>query len=76
MMAVILPVMMLYMLWSAPSGLLVYWFVGNLVGFGQQLIINRLIKSEDDQGPPPEKDKAEKRPKKNLNTPSVSQARG
>ncbi|HEX5709192.1 MAG TPA: membrane protein insertase YidC, partial [Pyrinomonadaceae bacterium] len=76
MMAVILPVMMLYMLWSAPSGLLVYWFVGNLVGFGQQLLINRLIKSEDDQGPPPEKDKAEKRPKKNLNTPSVSQARG
>lgn len=75
MMAVILPVMMLYMLWSAPSGLLLYWFVGNLVGFGQQLLINRLIKSEDDQEPP-EKNKAETRPNKKLNTPSVSQARG
>src|SRR4030095_14263983 len=34
MMAVIMPLMMLYILWSAPAGLLVYWLVGNLVGFG------------------------------------------
>lgn len=56
MMAVVLPVMMLYMLWSAPSGLLVYWFVGNLVGFGQQLVINRMLKSEDDEPPPTERE--------------------
>lgn len=47
MMAVVLPAVMLYMLWTAPAGLLVYWFVGNIVGFVQQLIINRLVKSDD-----------------------------
>ncbi len=52
MMAVVLPVMMLYMMWSAPAGLLVYWLVGNIVGFSQQLLINRLIKSGDDEEPP------------------------
>jgi len=50
MMAVVLPAVMLYMLWTAPAGLLVYWFVGNIVGFAQQLIINRLVKTEDDGG--------------------------
>jgi YidC/Oxa1 family membrane protein insertase len=74
MMAVILPVMMLYMLWSAPSGLLVYWLVGNLVGFGQQMVINRMVKSEDD-GEPPEKKKAGTKSKKpKLGETSVSQA--
>lgn len=74
MMAVILPVMMLYMLWSAPSGLLVYWLVGNLVGFGQQMVINRMVKSEDD-GEPPEKDKAETKSKKpKLSETRISQA--
>ncbi len=59
MMAVVMPVMMLYILWSAPAGLLVYWLVGNLVGFGQQVLINRLIKSTDDEEPqPPVKGKA------------------
>ena len=38
MMAVGMPLFMLYILWSAPSGLLVYWLVGNIVGFGQQFI--------------------------------------
>ncbi len=74
MMAVIMPMMMLYILWSAPAGLLVYWLVGNLVGFGQQLIINRMLKSQDDQEqPPPEKDRAGSRPKKKLNDASPSQ---
>ncbi|HEY0078198.1 MAG TPA: membrane protein insertase YidC [Pyrinomonadaceae bacterium] len=61
MMAVVLPVMMLYMMWSAPAGLLVYWLVGNIVGFSQQLVINRMIKSEDDEEPP-QKTSAEKLP--------------
>jgi YidC/Oxa1 family membrane protein insertase len=76
MMAVIMPLMMLYILWSAPAGLLVYWLVGNLVGFGQQMLINRMLKkSEDDQEqPPPEKNQAGPRPKKNLNNARLTQA--
>jgi YidC/Oxa1 family membrane protein insertase len=65
MMAVGMPLFMLYILWSAPSGLLIYWLVGNIVGFLQQLIINRLTKSED-EGPPPEGKGAKKKPPKKL----------
>jgi YidC/Oxa1 family membrane protein insertase len=69
MMAVIMPLMMLYILWSAPAGLIVYWLVGNLVGFGQQVIINRMLKSKDDEAQPPtEKDRAGSRPKKKFMT--------
>ncbi|MCA1591056.1 MAG: membrane protein insertase YidC [Acidobacteria bacterium] len=75
MMAVVMPAMMLYIMWSAPAGLLVYWLVGNLVGFGQQVLINRLVKSEDDkEQQPPEKTGAGTRSKKNLNEARVSQA--
>lgn len=72
MMAIGMPLLMLWMLWSAPAGLLVYWLVGNLVGFGQQFIINRLTKTEDDEQPPAGK-KAETRSTKKLNA-RVSQA--
>src|SRR5947209_5695404 len=72
MMAIGMPLLMLWMLWSAPAGLLVYWLVGNIVGFGQQFIINRLTKTEDDQQPPTGK-KAETRTTKKLNA-RVSQA--
>jgi YidC/Oxa1 family membrane protein insertase len=44
MMSYLMPVMMLWVLWGAPSGLLLYWFVGNMVTFGQQMIINRMNK--------------------------------
>jgi len=64
MMAIMMPAFMLYILWSAPSGLLVYWIVGNFVGFGQQLLINRLVKSEDDEQPQPPPKKNETRPAK------------
>jgi YidC/Oxa1 family membrane protein insertase len=75
MMAVIMPVMMLYILWSAPAGLLVYWLVGNIVGFGQQMLINRMLKSKDDEAQPPqEKDRAGTRPKKKFNDASPTQA--
>jgi YidC/Oxa1 family membrane protein insertase len=66
MMAIGMPLLMLWMLWSAPAGLLVYWLVGNVVGFGQQFIINRLTKTKDDEQPPPGK-KAEARSTKKLN---------
>jgi len=45
MMTYFMPVMMLWVMWSAPSGLLLYWFFGNIVSFGQQMIINRLNKT-------------------------------
>jgi len=61
MMAVGMPLMMLYILWSAPAGLLIYWLVGNIVGFLQQFIINRMTKSED-EGPPPDAKGAKKKP--------------
>jgi YidC/Oxa1 family membrane protein insertase len=57
MMAIGMPVFMLYILWSAPSGLVLYWLVGNIVGFTQQFFINRWTKTDDDEvaAPPPAK---------------------
>jgi YidC/Oxa1 family membrane protein insertase len=75
MMAVVMPLMMLYILWSAPAGLLVYWLVGNLVGFGQQMLINRMLKnSEDNQEQPPKEKETGPRPKKKLNDARFTQA--
>ena len=51
MMAIGMPIFMLYVLWGAPSGLLLYWLVGNIVGFSQQFIINRWTRSEDPKVP-------------------------
>ena len=65
MMAIGMPVMMLYFMWSAPSGLVLYWLVGNIVGFSQQFLINHWTKSDEDKVPqPPEKGppKRKKRP--------------
>jgi YidC/Oxa1 family membrane protein insertase len=52
MMAIGMPIFMLYVLWGAPSGLLLYWLVGNIVGFSQQFLINHLTKSDEDASPP------------------------
>ena len=71
MMAVGMPLMMLYILWSAPAGLLIYWLVGNIVGFLQQFIINRMTKSED-EGPPPEEKGVKKKPSKKLKPAEAS----
>lgn len=65
MMAVGMPLFMLYILWSAPSGLLLYWLVGNIVGFLQQMIINKMTKEEE---PPPDEKAANKKPPKKLKT--------
>lgn len=53
MMAIGMPLFMLYILWSAPSGLVLYWLVGNIVGFTQQFLINRWTKTDDDPAPSP-----------------------
>ena len=68
MMAIGMPIFMLYVLWGAPSGLLLYWLVGNIVGFSQQFLINRLTRSEDDEPPTPiaPKSKAARKPKPSL----------
>ncbi|MGH9931588.1 MAG: membrane protein insertase YidC [Pyrinomonadaceae bacterium] len=49
MMAVGMPLFMLYILWSAPSGLLLYWLVGNIVGFAQQFVINKWTQPRADE---------------------------
>jgi len=64
MMAVGMPLFMLYILWSAPSGLVLYWLVGNIVGFAQQFLINHWTKPEDDkvESPPANKPPSRKKP--------------
>ncbi len=73
MMAIGMPLFMLYVLWSAPSGLLVYWLVGNIVGFSQQFLINHLTRSEDDKKPPEERPAAASS-RKRVTAARVSQA--
>jgi YidC/Oxa1 family membrane protein insertase len=73
MMAIGMPLFMLYVLWGAPAGLLVYWLVGNIVGFSQQFLINRYNRSEDDEAPPTEKT-TETRSRKKVGAARVSQA--
>lgn len=50
MMTYLMPAMMLWVMWTAPSGLLLYWFFGNIVSFGQQMLINRLNKTNTPPG--------------------------
>src|SRR5438034_7767183 len=64
MMAIGMPLFMLYIFWSAPAGRLLYCLVGYFVGFLQQMLINRLTK--EDESPPPEGKTAKKKPAKNL----------
>ncbi|HEX6718940.1 MAG TPA: membrane protein insertase YidC [Pyrinomonadaceae bacterium] len=69
MMAVGMPLFMLYILWSAPSGLVLYWLVGNIVGFTQQFLINRWTKPEDEEvAAPPAKGQASR--KKKVDAPA------
>src|SRR2546428_13037978 len=58
MMAVGMPLFMLYILWSAPAGLLLFLFVGNIVGFLQQIMINKMTKGET---PPPDRETAKEK---------------
>jgi len=46
MMTYLMPVMMLWIMWSAPAGLLIYWLFGNIVSFVQQIVINRMNKTD------------------------------
>jgi len=46
MMKYLMPIMMLWIGWSVPSGLLVYWIMGNVVSFIQQKFINNMNKTD------------------------------
>jgi YidC/Oxa1 family membrane protein insertase len=72
MMAIGMPLFMLYILWSAPSGLVLYWLVGNIVGFTQQFLINHWTKSDDEEvpAPPPAKGPAGRKKKADAPAPS------
>ena len=59
MMTYLMPVMMLWIMWSAPAGLLLYWFTGNVIMFGQQMLINRINKTDE----PPNQEIVETVPK-------------
>ena len=47
MMSYIMPLMMLWIMWSAPAGLLLYWCTGNIIMFGQQMLINWMNKEPE-----------------------------
>lgn len=79
MMAIGMPLFLLYILWGAPSGLLLYWLVGNIVGFSQQFLINYLTKEEDDaksnkDEEPPQEKRVKPRSRKKAVSERVSQA--
>jgi len=43
MMMITMPVMFTFLFYTVPSGLVLYWFVSNLLAIAQQLIINRRL---------------------------------
>jgi YidC/Oxa1 family membrane protein insertase len=51
MMTYMMPLMMLWVMWGYPAGLLLYWFFGNIVSFVQQFIINKLNKTSEPPAP-------------------------
>ena len=40
-MMIVMPVMFFFMFYGFPSGLVLYWFVSNLLAIAQQLYLNR-----------------------------------
>ncbi len=50
-----MPLLFGFMFYSASAGLVLYWLTGNLVGIGQQLLINKLMPAPPAQPPAPPK---------------------
>ena len=71
MMAIGMPLFMLYILWSAPSGLVLYWLVGNIVGFTQQFLINHWTKDDDRARAAGEESAARERSRRQIQQPRV-----
>ena len=38
-----MPIMFFFLFYNAPSGLLLYWIVSNVIQMGQQIIINKMM---------------------------------
>ena len=49
-----MPILFFFILYSAPSGLLLYWTVSNILSIGQQLYVNKVVKNR-----PPKEEKKE-----------------
>jgi len=45
-MTYMLPLIFLFFLYDAPSGLLLYWTASNVLGIAQQVIVNRIMKKK------------------------------
>jgi YidC/Oxa1 family membrane protein insertase len=50
MMNTIMPIMFTFMFYEFASGLVLYWLVSNLLGIGQQLLVNRTLADEPSGG--------------------------
>jgi YidC/Oxa1 family membrane protein insertase len=61
-MMMLMPLMFGFMFYYASAGLVLYWLTGNLVGIGQQLLINRFMPTATP--PPPAKEPVKKTNKK------------
>jgi YidC/Oxa1 family membrane protein insertase len=48
-MMMIMPIMMVFLFLTSPSGLMLYWLTGNLIGMGQQVFINKYWTPESAQ---------------------------
>lgn len=59
-----MPILFGFMFYSASAGLVLYWLTGNLVGIGQQLLINRLMPTPPAPPPAPPKAPVKKTVKK------------
>jgi YidC/Oxa1 family membrane protein insertase len=51
-MMLIFPFMMAFMTINLPSGLGLYWNISNLIQIGQQLVLNKVLKRNDDEEKP------------------------
>jgi len=51
-MMMIMPIFFGFMFYSFASGLVLYWLTGNVIGIGQQMLINRLMPTPAPAAPP------------------------
>jgi YidC/Oxa1 family membrane protein insertase len=50
-----MPIMFFFILYNAPSGLLLYWMVMNMISIGQQIFVNYRRKKKLEKGEIPDK---------------------
>lgn len=63
-----MPILFTAMFWNFPAGLVLYWFMNNILTIGQQYLINKSgskpSKVEDEKQEAPSKSKSRRRSKK------------